>query len=179
MKNANNEINDTPNWEFYRVSQGLLTHRNRILLVGNDYGYADLIWSLPGGRLEKGEQHLGGLKREFMEETGLDIVPENLLYVVDARSSIHLKQFVTLVFKVKLTNPVPESMDPALMCEVNGPVKEVRFVPFEEVPGYIQRPSLGEGLVNYLFYGQNAQKYWHYPEYFSENWIPLQWPPVP
>lgn len=32
-------------------------------------------YTLPGGRIEIGEQHLEGLKREMMEEVGLDVEP--------------------------------------------------------------------------------------------------------
>ena len=32
-------------------------------------------WDLPGGFLEEGEEPLDGLRREFREETGLDVEP--------------------------------------------------------------------------------------------------------
>ncbi len=166
---------DETNWQFYRVAQGLLIHKNQVLLVGNDYGYPDLLWSLPGGRLEPGEQHQAAIKREFLEETGLGIVPGDLLYVVDSRSEMLHKHFVTLVFEVRLTQPESE---PALVGEVDGPVKDLRFVPFAEIPELIQRPSMGEGLLNYLYYGAVTHRYWFYPEYMTSEFQPLKWPPL-
>jgi|GEM_PF-472030 len=166
---------DETEWQFYRVAQGLLLHQNQVLLVGNDYGYPELLWSLPGGRLEPGEQHKAAIIREFMEETGLEIVPGDLLYVVDSRSELLHKHFVTLVFEVRLAQP---EIEPVLVGEVDGPVKELRFVPFAEVPALIQRPSMGEGLLNYLYYGTKTSRYWVYPEYMTTEFQPLQWPPL-
>jgi ADP-ribose pyrophosphatase YjhB (NUDIX family) len=168
-------MDDSKNWDFYRVSQGILTLRDRVLLVANDYGYKDLIWSLPGGRLEPGEQHLPALKREFMEETGLEIISGELLYVVDSRSFIAHKQFVSLIFAVNLTAEIRD--EPELVCELDGAVKDLKFVPFQEVPDYIPRPSLGEPLLNYLYYGKSAPRYWSYPEYLTDTWKPNRWPP--
>ena len=42
-------------------------------------------WDLPGGFLEEGEKPLDGLRREFLEETGLAIEPVEWLW---ARRSI-------------------------------------------------------------------------------------------
>ena len=175
-KDEDKDKNNQPEWKHFRVSQGLLIHNGGVLLVANDYGYEDLLWSLPGGRLEIGEQHLDGLVREFYEETGLSVVPGELLYVVDAQSTLHQRHFVTLVFAVRLAHPVPE---PEIVCELNGPVKDARFVPIHEIPDYIQRPSMGEGLVNYLCYKDKAPRYWHYSEYLTPHWTPLQWPSLP
>lgn len=103
-------------WQYYRVSQGVLAHQGGVLLVANDYGYPELMWSLPGGRLEPGEQHKEGLRREFLEETGLQVTVGELLYAVDSRSEIAHKQFVTLVFEVSLTAP---EVAPEPIAEVN------------------------------------------------------------
>jgi ADP-ribose pyrophosphatase YjhB (NUDIX family) len=55
--------------------QGLLVRDGRVLLgrraIEPRLGY----WDLPGGFLEEGEPPLEGLRREFLEETGLEIEP--------------------------------------------------------------------------------------------------------
>jgi 8-oxo-dGTP diphosphatase len=33
------------------------------------------MWDLPGGFLEEGEEPLAGLRREFLEETGIEVEP--------------------------------------------------------------------------------------------------------
>lgn len=41
------------------------------------------LWSIPGGLLELGERVYDGVKREVMEETGLDVEIDRLLDVID------------------------------------------------------------------------------------------------
>src|SRR5699024_7845294 len=41
----------------------------------------ELIWMPPGGGIEFGELMKAGLKREFLEETGLEIEPQNFVFV--------------------------------------------------------------------------------------------------
>lgn len=47
-------------------------------------------WGLPGGILARGEQPLIGLVREFREETGLDLVIEELLSVEGGNGWVHI-----------------------------------------------------------------------------------------
>ncbi len=164
-------------WTNYNVAQGLLVYERKVLLVGNDYGGPDLTWSLPGGRLEPGEQHPQAVVREVREETGLEVVAGDLLFVMDARNPHDRRHFITCVFEVWLANP--SEGEPAVTSGDDVAVKMVRWVPFEDVPGLMVRPSLGEGLVNYLYYGPNQmpRRYWHYPDYAGSDWQPLTWPP--
>jgi 8-oxo-dGTP diphosphatase len=43
------------------------------------YGEFDGMWEFPGGKIESGESREVALKREIMEELGVDIAIENLL----------------------------------------------------------------------------------------------------
>lgn len=52
---------------------GLLIKNDKILLIKKKTGPYDGLLDLPGGSLEFGETPEVTLKREFMEETGLDI----------------------------------------------------------------------------------------------------------
>ena len=52
---------------------GLLIEGNKVLLIKKKTGPYDGLLDLPGGSLEFGETPEIALKREFMEETGLDI----------------------------------------------------------------------------------------------------------
>ncbi len=62
--------------------QGVLERDGRVLLARRAIEPRAGHWDLPGGFLEEGEEALDGLRREFKEETGLDIVPVDWLGVV-------------------------------------------------------------------------------------------------
>ncbi|MBW0117556.1 NUDIX hydrolase [Pseudonocardia abyssalis] len=51
----------------------------RLLLIrrGNEPGRG--LWSVPGGRVEAGEDDAAALMREMREETGLDVAPGRLI----------------------------------------------------------------------------------------------------
>lgn len=61
---------------------GILIEEGKILLVKQKVSPSRM-WSLPGGRLERGETLETGIIREMKEETGLDIAVKGLLYVCD------------------------------------------------------------------------------------------------
>ena len=52
----------------------LLTPEELVLLVRFEFP-TRTVWALPGGGLEAGEDHLTALRRELVEEVGLDDVP--------------------------------------------------------------------------------------------------------
>jgi 8-oxo-dGTP pyrophosphatase MutT (NUDIX family) len=55
--------------------KGVVIHDDHVLLLRNERGE----WDLPGGRPEPGEDHRAALKREVLEETGLDVEVGGLL----------------------------------------------------------------------------------------------------
>jgi mutator protein MutT len=62
-------------------------------------------WDIPGGTLEDGEDPAVGAIRETKEEAGIDIVNPKLFF---HRSKVDIdknKQFVVLIFWVKVINP--------------------------------------------------------------------------
>jgi ADP-ribose pyrophosphatase YjhB (NUDIX family) len=54
--------------------QGVLERDGRVLLGKRRHEPRKGYWDLPGGFLEEGEEPLEGLRREFREETGLEVV---------------------------------------------------------------------------------------------------------
>lgn len=70
--------------------KGVLMHDGKALIVrrsgietANGLGW----WEFPGGTLEFGESPEQTLVREFMEETGLNVTPDKLLYVWSAQNA--------------------------------------------------------------------------------------------
>lgn len=59
---------------------GILIEDGKILLLKHDgIGKKDYFWNVPGGGMEAGENLKKALKREFQEETGLEIKAGKLL----------------------------------------------------------------------------------------------------
>jgi 8-oxo-dGTP diphosphatase len=55
--------------------QGVLVRDGRVLIGRRKHEPRQGMWDLPGGFLEEGEEPLAGLRREFLEETGLEVEP--------------------------------------------------------------------------------------------------------
>jgi 8-oxo-dGTP diphosphatase len=63
---------------------GLLFNRHRqVLLIKRNQAPAKGLWSIPGGRLEPGESLVETCRREFYEETNLDVEVKHIIAVVD------------------------------------------------------------------------------------------------
>lgn len=74
------------------VSAILLTTDNKILLGRmRKGGVYDDCWHIPGGGVEQNETHLDALKRELLEEVGIDISQENCELVYDNDSDKAVK----------------------------------------------------------------------------------------
>lgn len=118
------------NYAFNVRVTGILIENNKILIVQQKLSESRA-WSLPGGRLERGESLEQGLKRELKEETGLDVRIERLLYLCDVNASgntvLHITFLLTRTGGV-ITLPTNE-------FDAN-PIHDVRFVPVDELTDY-------------------------------------------
>jgi mutator protein MutT len=70
------------NYSFQVRVTGILINNNQILIVKQRLS-DKRPWSLPGGRLERGESMEQAIIRELSEETGLIVAVDTLLYLCD------------------------------------------------------------------------------------------------
>lgn len=106
---------------------GLLIEGDRILLLNQDTD-SGRGWSLPGGKVEEGEQLDAALTREMREETGLEVAVKELVYVCDYFSGpTHI---VHMTFKVERTGGIVGDITEGVDTKV---IRGVEFVPLDEL----------------------------------------------
>jgi ADP-ribose pyrophosphatase YjhB (NUDIX family) len=85
---------------------------------------------LPGGRVQDGESITGALVRELGEETGLDVVPERLLYVAEVVGTYGIHD-LNLIWLAKLRNP-GVTIDEEMLIALDSPTAHVVMPPVLE-----------------------------------------------
>ena len=81
----------------------ILVHEGRVLLARHTYGNGKGRLIVPGGYVEHGETPQHALVREFLEETGITVEPENIIGI---RFNVHDWY---IAFRAKYISGVPES----------------------------------------------------------------------
>ncbi len=109
---------------------GILIEDNQILLVKQKLSERRN-WSLPGGRLERGETMSQGMIREMKEETGLDVEIVRMLYLCDVAASDNTILHITFLLK----RVGGEIELPTNEFDAN-PIHDVKFVPVSELTDY-------------------------------------------
>ena len=120
---------DLPNLFTIRVT-GILIENNEILLVKQKLN-DKRNWSLPGGKLERGETLEQGIIREMKEETGLDTEILNLLYLCDVSKMNHTLLHITFL----LRRVGGEIELPSNQFDDN-PINDVKYVPISSLIDY-------------------------------------------
>ena len=106
---------------------GILIEDRKILLVKQAVN-PNREWSLPGGRVEAGEQLDEAINREMFEETGLVTKVEKLLYVCEKTDCNPPLLHITFLLKKtggKLKLPTNEFDE--------NPISDVKFIDFSEL----------------------------------------------
>lgn len=90
---------------------GILVKDNRILLVQKSRGPHKGKWDLPGGSIEFGEEPLFTLKRELLEETGIEEInavihsaPSYTLIHPFRKDQLEEMHHIGIIYKVSINN---------------------------------------------------------------------------
>jgi len=101
-------------------------------------------WFLPGGGLEHGEDPVSGLRREFAEETGLDVEVGGLrgvlsdVYTLPGGADLHT---VRVIYAIR-------SHTGELRDEIGGSSDTARWVPLDKVFELPLRPYVRQALTD-------------------------------
>jgi 8-oxo-dGTP diphosphatase len=123
------------------VAVGAVVQRNgELLLVRRGHGPAAGEWSLPGGRVQLGEEVHEAIVRETREETGIDVVVDRFLgWVERIGDEPDVYHFVILDFACA-------PLDPTQRPEAGDDAAEAAWVDLDELDGL----PLVQGLLDFL-----------------------------
>ena len=100
-------------------------------------------WFLPGGGLEHGEDPVAGLRREFAEETGLDVRVGDLLGIL---SDVYTLPNGVELHTIRIIYAI-RSHTGTLRHEVGGSSDTAQWVPLEEARSLPLRPYVVRALT--------------------------------
>ena len=115
----------------YGPAVGAIVTRDHaeILMVGNDYGRDELVWNLPGGAVDPGEDLIQAVARELHEETGLTALEIGPLAWIVQVILEHNRPFI-IGFAFEVTAWEGQV---SIENEVeHGDVQQAKFVPFDD-----------------------------------------------
>jgi 8-oxo-dGTP diphosphatase len=122
---------------------GILSDEKKRILVSDEFIRGKYFTKFPGGGMEFGEGTRDCLKREFMEETGLDVVVGEHIYTTDfyQRSAFNKNdQIVSIYYFVAANNlenisvkTNPFDFKPEQIADVNGQSEVLRWIEWNEL----------------------------------------------
>lgn len=122
---------------------GILLDSQKRLLVSDEFIRGAYITKLPGGGLELGEGTRDCLKREFKEETGLDVTIGEHFYTTDffQISAFNQRdQIISIYYLVHTDEPMlldtktkPFDLSPEQTSDPNGESEVFRWIPWNEL----------------------------------------------
>lgn len=108
---------------------GILMDENKRVLLSDEYIRGEYFTKFPGGGMEFGEGTRDCLKREFMEETGLDVTIGEHIYTTD-------------YYQVSAFNKKNQIVSIYYYAHANGPVNlSTKTIPFDFTPEQVSDPQ--------------------------------------
>ena len=139
---------------------GILLNSERQLLVTDELIKGKYYTKLPGGGLELGEGTRDCLKREFMEETGLEVEVGDHLYTTDffqVSAFNNRDQIISIYYYVHAAEPLnlPARAAPFAFTpkQVNNPEEEslvFRWIPWQEIGEEIMTLPIDKVVMHML-----------------------------
>ena len=120
---------------------GVLIKDDRVLLIRHQKG-EDTYWLLPGGGVDYGETMEESLTREFLEECNIEVKVGDMAFVSQGIAPDGSKHIIHMTFAV-------EHLSGELQVGDEGILKEVRYLPIEEIEGIVLYPNIKKELKEY------------------------------
>ncbi len=121
---------------------GVLVKEGKILLIRHqkkDKTY----WLLPGGGVDYGETMEDSLKREFLEECNLEVDIKDLAFVSQGIAPDNSRHIIHMTFIV-------EYISGELRVGEEEILKEVKFIPIEDIDKITLYPNMKKELKRYI-----------------------------
>ncbi len=146
--------NDNTNWG--QSVTGVVIHKGKVLLARHTYGTGVGKLIIPGGYVQYNETPQDALIREYLEETGIKVEPENIIGI---RFNIHDWY---IAFKAKYISGIPR-LD-------NDENSEVIWIEIEEALKREDVPDLSKKLIQSAVSNKEGLRY---TEYNSNSLTPF------
>ncbi len=130
----------------------LIVREGKILLAMHEKG-GRRYWLLPGGGVEYGESIEEALVRELQEEAWLEIIPGDILWIVDSIPDDHHRHVLNLILSAQALSDVLSPHPDAVLRDVQWieveHLAELEIFPDTkaEILHYIQTGERGLGLL--------------------------------
>ena len=137
---------DNTNWG--QSVTGVVIHEGKVLLARHTYGKGSGKLILPGGYVQYNETPQDALVREYLEETGIKVEPENIIGI---RFNIHDWY---IAFRAKYISGIARSD--------NNENSEVVWIEIEEALKREDVPDLSKKLIQSTLSNKEGLKYTEY-----------------
>ena len=137
---------DNTNWG--QSVTGVVIHEGKVLLARHTYGKGSGKLILPGGYVQYNETPQDALVREYLEETGIKVEPENIIGI---RFNIHDWY---IAFRAKYISGIARSD--------NDENSEVVWIEIEEALKREDVPDLSKKLIQSTLSNKDGLKYTEY-----------------